>query len=1006
MNEHDRAEYVAMLVGESKRSRPDPGALEQAEDAIALGFAPQTLVLSTADALMRGGEIGRAWAALASADGEQAQLRRAEIARRRGDRAEAEQIALSLAADPSHVPQEAQGHPTSLRTSPQIPDEVRDHARAIAARIAWDAGDLDEAERRLVGARGPLAAEVRALIAYRRGTLGAGREVLEQALAGSPESLTSARLMGALGMLEHADGRASKSAHAFARAVELAVQAGAVVEEATYLTGLAAAASDEGDIGTALASATRAALLWERLGLRSHAARAWLARASALATVGASHAADEAAQEAAERATDSGDRAARAYARWAIVETRPPGDARAKEEATDAFREIGSSSNLDDVARATARLLVWAPSEVDRAALSAIDAGAGSLAAPSRWEWWGARAAASASFPVPVGTLAALLALLDVPAPLGSRGPALHAAVRLARERGDGDAARRFEDARTTAARALRDHTPRDLAASLDAVAWTHTTDKTGALEALDFTLAPAQLEQLTSIVRVLGARDRLRPLLEQVLDTMVLWSGVERGLLLLRAPDGRLVPRAARNLARRDLAGEQLALSHSLARKAIETGDAVIATDAFSTLADAHASVHALRLRSVLAVPLIARGETLGVVYLDDRVRRGAFGAREIAWVRLVASQAATAIADARDQVLLKRAVRRAERAQKELARLLGEKEAELFATRVELRTVQGDARHPYDAIRGRSDAVRSMLRLVDRVTESDIPVLLLGESGTGKELVARAMHANGARKDRPFVSENCAAVPEPLLESTLFGHVRGAFTGAVTTRAGLFDVADGGTFFLDEVGEMPLTMQTKLLRVLQEGEVRPVGSDRTRKVDVRVICATHRDLAAMVEERLFREDLFYRLNVISVRVPPLRERKDDIPLLALHFLDKYGEGKKLRITKAAMDRLVGYPWPGNVRQLENEMRRAIVLADDRIDVPELSEEVARGGPGAARGAGIGLRSRVDALEAELVRDALDRTRGNQTKAAEMLGLSRFGLQKMMRRLNVRIGS
>jgi serine/threonine-protein kinase PknK len=435
-----------------------------------------------------------------------------------------------------------------------------------------------------------------------------------------------------------------------------------------------------------------------------------------------------------------------------------------------------------------------------------------------------------------------------------------------------------------------------------------------------------------------------------------------------------------------------------------MEERETIVATDAYAQVGDLHASVHALRLRSVLAVPLVARGDVLGVVYLDDRVRRGAFGAAELGWVRLVASQAALAIADARDQALLRRAVRRAERANARLAAELGMREAELVVMRAEL--AQGaDTRFRYDEIAGRSEPMRAMLRLVDRVTASDVPVLLSGESGTGKELVARAIHANGARSSRPFVSENCGSVPEPLLESTLFGHVRGAFTGASSTRAGLFDVADGGTLLLDEIGEMPLSMQTKLLRVLQNGEVRPVGGERVHNVDVRILGATHRDLEAMVAAGTFREDLFYRLNVVSIRVPALRERAADIPLLVMHFVEKHAEGRKVKVTRAAMDRLVAFPWPGNVRQLENEIRRAFVLADDRIDVAELSDEVSRGGPGAARSAGVGLKARVDALEAQLVKDALERTKGNQTRAAETLGISRFGLQKMMRRLGIRSG-
>jgi transcriptional regulator with PAS, ATPase and Fis domain len=293
-------------------------------------------------------------------------------------------------------------------------------------------------------------------------------------------------------------------------------------------------------------------------------------------------------------------------------------------------------------------------------------------------------------------------------------------------------------------------------------------------------------------------------------------------------------------------------------------------------------------------------------------------------------------------------------------------------------------------------------MLKLVDRITPSALPILVSGESGTGKELVARAIHRNGPRGGRAFTTENCGSVPEPLLESTLFGHVRGAFTGALATRSGLFDIADGGTLFLDEIGEMSLAMQTKLLRVLQDGEIRPVGGERTRKVDVRVIAATHRDLEAMVAAGTFREDLFYRLNVVSVRVPALRERADDIPLLVERFIEKYAGGRKMKVTRAAMDRLIAFSWPGNVRQLENEVRRALVLADDRIDTTDLSADVVRGGK-AAKDGGFGLKARVDALEAELVRDALKKMKGNQTRAAEALGISRFGLQKMMRRLGIR---
>ncbi len=975
-----------MLTRELLVPRPRAESFAAAENAVAEGGAPASLVLDLGQALLRRGEIGRAYATLTAAgiDGDpELTLLVAELARRRGDNAGA-----ALAAR-------------------RVVGPASDGARALLARLAWDAGALDDAENELGDARGPAAAEVRGLLAYSRGEHERGLRVVAAAMREADGPLAVARLEGTRGMLEHVQGRASESLDAFAAAADLATRAGAVIEEATYLTGLAAAAVDVGDVGRALTASTRAALLWERLGRPALAARALLGRAAAYALVGASHHADEAAKIAISRARSSGDARALAFARWAIVEVRPAGDARARDEVRAADDELEHASDEDRV-RSAARILVWADgitSAGSRVDVESIDARASSSTATARWEWWGARAAAAldAAHAVSPRVLAELVAVLDVAGPLGSRGPALAAGARLAAELGDGDVARRLETARRVAADALRAGCPPEHHAALANVAWARARG-TGVEGDTSSALGSAQVAQLDAIVRSLASRERLKPLLEQVLDTMVLWTGVERGLLLLRAPDGGLVPRVARNLARRDLRGEQLALSMGLAKRAMEERETICATDAYAQVGDLHASVHALRLRSVLAVPLVARGDVLGVVYLDDRVRRGAFGDAELGWVRLVASQAALAIADARDQALLRRAVRRAERANAKLAAELGMREAELLVARAEL--AQGETRFRYDEIAGRSEPMRAMLRLVDRVTASDVPVLLSGESGTGKELVARAIHANGARASRPFVSENCGSVPEPLLESTLFGHVRGAFTGASSTRAGLFDVADGGTLLLDEIGEMPLSMQTKLLRVLQDGEVRPVGGEKVHKVDVRILGATHRDLEAMVAAGTFREDLFYRLNVVSIRVPSLRERATDIPLLVTHFVEKHSEGRKVKVTRAAMDRLAAFPWPGNVRQLENEIRRAFVLADDRIDVGELSDDVSRGGPNAARSAGVGLKARVDALEMQLVKDALERTKGNQTRAAEALGVSRFGLQKMMRRLGIRAGS
>jgi len=246
-----------------------------------------------------------------------------------------------------------------------------------------------------------------------------------------------------------------------------------------------------------------------------------------------------------------------------------------------------------------------------------------------------------------------------------------------------------------------------------------------------------------------------------------------------------------------------------------------------------------------------------------------------------------------------------------------------------------------------GDSEGMQAVYSLLERVAPSDVSVLVQGATGTGKELVARALHTASPRKAKPFIAENCAAVPANLLESELFGHTKGSFTGAIADRDGHFVAADGGTLFLDEIGDMPHDMQAKLLRVLEAGEVRPVGSNKTVKVDVRVVAATHRDLAAMVAEKLFREDLLYRLNVIRIQLPPLRERNGDVAHLVRYFLARCAreEGKApAEMAPEALEALTAHSWPGNVRQLENEIRRATALTRGAIGLSDLSPEIQEG--------------------------------------------------------------
>jgi len=296
-------------------------------------------------------------------------------------------------------------------------------------------------------------------------------------------------------------------------------------------------------------------------------------------------------------------------------------------------------------------------------------------------------------------------------------------------------------------------------------------------------------------------------------------------------------------------------------------------------------------------------------------------------------------------------------------------------------------------------SPAMIEVLEVLERAAEFKATVLLTGESGTGKEVLARAIHAQSGRRGEPFVAVNCGAIPENLLESELFGHAKGAFTGADRARRGLFQEASGGTLFLDEIGELPLALQVKLLRVLQEEEVHPVGESKPRAVDVRVLAATARDLEAEVAAGRFREDLFYRLNVVRIEVPPLRERRQDIPLLADHFLAQLRAtlGKPIReLSSDVLDRLVAYAWPGNVRELENVLERAVILcASDRITLRDLPGNVTEPEKRreAPRPGDLSLRQARRAFEADLIRKALAAAGGNRTRAARLLEISHRAL-------------
>ena len=944
---------------------------------------------------------------------EQIRLEAARAARQMGDLPLAERLASHTASSAALLEQSI----IALRKSEReraaglrwrafsLAEDESDRGRALAqiARADLDGGDARAAFDRL-GESLPLAAvqEVRALALLSQGAFDRALEIAREGLSVSTSDEETARLMGVSGMILHRLARPEESLGCFLRACEMSARASAALEEATFSTGLAAAATDLGHLGTALDASERAEVLFESLGQSMQTGRALLARAAVLSALGMRRDAWVVARRGLSVSQRAGDRLCEAYLCLCLSDVLIEGEG--KLHFARQAKEIVQDGSADDKLRAASRLVACG----EKVDLAALEWAREAVSREALVEWYGARADALLRLSSHANTdetrqvgrelVTKLIELARAGPPLLVLGPALIAGAHLGLRLGMAEEARSlFTEARSVADILLRHVAPAHRAASEELV-WVQQARGSR----VDSDSGAAQLSDVESLLRALSQRRGFRALLDQTLDLLLLWTRVERGLLLLRAPGQKLVVRAARNLDRRDLSPEQRALSFSMAERALREGRPVVAVDAVHDLSAIHKSVHALHLRSVLAVPLAARGEVLGVAYLDDRVRRGAFGEHELSWVGLIGTIAALAILDERDRLSLRRVARRAERAEKRLAEKLTDREAQLELAQRELSRVAGTRklRGDYSHIIGRSQAMYELLQLVDRVSQSDIPALVFGESGTGKELIARAMASSGPRKDKAFVAENCSSVPETLLESTLFGHKKGAFTGATRDQAGLFELAHQGTLFLDEIGDMPLSMQTKLLRVLQEGEVRALGANRTRRVNVRVIAATHKDLRAMVAAGTFREDLYYRLNVVTLSLPPLRERREDIAPLAAYFLEKYSQGKPRVISEPALHRLIHFSWPGNVRQLENEVRRMVVLGGETLTAADLSPEVLSDSfdlPEAQT-----LKDKVDFLERRLVLEALEQARGNRTRAAETLGMSRFGLQKMIQRLEI----
>lgn len=516
-------------------------------------------------------------------------------------------------------------------------------------------------------------------------------------------------------------------------------------------------------------------------------------------------------------------------------------------------------------------------------------------------------------------------------------------------------------------------------------------------------------LLKLIDVIKFLNSRHDVKSLVNFVIDTVIELTAAERGFLVLKEKDGgkeQLVVKCARNFDKEEIKSPEGRISHTISLEVIRTGKAILSQNAMEdpTL-PASRSVQELKLRSVCCVPFLLRGEVIGCFYIDNRFESGVFTNDDLAILQAFADQVAIAIDNAK---LYEELVK----SQKELETLNAILKDRVETQYKEIVKVTQDYviypevtkfKYDYSNIIGRAKAMLAVFAILDRVVDADEPVLILGESGTGKELIARAVHFNGKRKSFPFVPVNCAAIPSNLLESELFGYMKGSFTGADKDRVGLFETANRGTIFLDEIGDMPLEMQAKLLRVLESGEVRRVGGAQPVRVEVRIIAATNKDLKEMVKQAKYREDLYYRLNVVPMKLPPLRDRKEDVPVLVDHFLKKVATRSNKPVKKVdelALWYLQNYDWPGNIRELENEITRLSVIAGDLIG-PELLKEEIMGQkmfkpsiPTSRMIQAAGLKeivkSAISEVEKQVILGVLRETGWVKARAAEILGISR----------------
>ncbi len=853
------------------------------------------------------------------------------------------------------------GRPEEARRA--LSDAPEDAAPGTRGWLALGEGDVDAAASFAERAEPAVGAELRAWLTLARGDGAAARRAVEGALAAGAAPGATARLRSTLGAALHQAGELREARDAHARSLEAARRLGERHLEASALGNLGAVELELGNLGPALEALRDAARRLVMLGRERDVVRALANLASAALVLGDRSAAEGWVAEA-RRSLGEADDVARAHLAGlaADIALRDGDLGAARRAAREALEVPGAAAR-------------WEPRLV-------------ALLARHDRRWADRWTPAFDGFEPTLATLRAALARGELPAAREalarleprSWAEALERAF-AALEIADADGDEPTQRQAAAEARALLDAGARTLEpeqrARLRSSARHQRVAVAGAAAPVD--RSAERWRRVGALAKRLGQEESPDAIEGTLVRSALDLVDAERALLVARTETGELAVRARAGMGADD------GLSRSVVARALATRAPVVSMDALADEElDSAASVHALALRSVLCVPLRGRA---AVLYLDDRLRTGVFGDDDRRLVRDLADLGSLALEAAERRARESEVRERLARAKHELEVRVRDQERELAA----LRPADGE-------LVAVSPAMRAVIDLARRAAASDVPLLVTGESGTGKELLARAVHRWSGRASGPFVAESCASLPESLVESLLFGHERGAFTGALEARPGLFRAAHGGTLFLDEIGEMSPGIQAKILRVLQEGEVRPVGATRSLPVDVRLVSATHRPLQDWVAAGRFREDLYYRIAVVRLEVPPLRERPADIPDLVRRFVRRNGaESGPMRVTDEALALLAAHSWPGNVRELENEIRRACALGATTLDRDALS-------PG-LRGASddpLDLKAQVAALESRLIGEALARTEGNRTQAAELLGVSRYGLQKMIKRLGL----